>query len=282
MTMEARGWLHKRTTGTIITWKKRFFVLDKNCVMAQFKTDITSTRTKSPPTSSFQVTGYSDRIGTDVKLPKQFDASLGILLLTSNPKSPQRIVLTSSIQEKRLWINSLASCLRKEANFDVSSIVELGCTLDKNMELEYILCSLLRVSPVYTVGDPSTAESRLTGGLRTLIGAFVGNIVDVTRLSQVSRAWHSVLGFHRHRNNKRNLYSWMIRYGEGLTQDIHRWYFWQLLTSKKDEKQVDADDFDRYAAMANDFVKFEIKKDVDRAFGVSDKRMCQRRYVPMF
>lgn len=40
---------------------------------------------------------------------------------------------------------------------------------------------------------------------------------------------------------------------------------------------MDIATFDSYAALASDFVKFEIKKDVDRAFGVSDKRMCQRR-----
>lgn len=59
--MEARGWLFKRTTGTIITWKKRFFVLDKNCVMSQYKIDITSSRSpsKPQPTSSFQVSGIS-------------------------------------------------------------------------------------------------------------------------------------------------------------------------------------------------------------------------------
>lgn len=54
-------------------------------------------------------------------------------------------------------------------------------------------------------------------------------------------------------------------------------YLWQLLTSKKSGTKVDLATFDSYAASVSDFVKFEIKKDVDRAFGVSDKRMCQRR-----
>jgi hypothetical protein len=275
--MEARGWLYKRTTGTIITWKKRFFVLDKNCVMAQFKTDITtSRRSKHQPTSSFQVTGYCDHIGSDVKLPKQFDASLGILLTTSNPKSPQRIVLTSNAQEKRLWINSLASCLRKEANFDIFSIVELSRRVDKDVELNYILRSLPNTSSPYSVTDERRGEEKLTGATRMLIGAFVGNLIDVTRLSIVSRSWQKALGFHRHSAQK-NIFSWLVRYGEGLTGDIHRWYFWQLLTSNKDAKRVDMATFESYAALATDFVKFEIKKDVDRAFGVSDKRMCQRR-----
>lgn len=250
--------------------------------MTQYKADITTSQSPKSrqPTSSFQVTGYSDHIGDDVKLPKQFDASLGVLLMTSNPKSPQRIVMTSNIQEKRLWINSLASCLRKEANFDILSIVELGNVVDKNVELGFILRSLSSISAPTELRDTSTAESRLPGALRALIGAFVGNLVDVAKLSQVSRSWHVVLGFRRHqRKNKHHLYSWLIRYGEGLSQDIHRWYFWQLLT-RKDGKQIEAAEFDSYASLATDFVKFEIKKDVDRAFGISDKRMCQRRCVP--
>jgi hypothetical protein len=247
--------------------------------MSQFKSDITTSRSALKPqsTSSFQVTGYSDHIGTDVKLPKQFNASLGILLITSNPKSPQRIVLTSNVQEKRLWISSLASCLRREANFDIKSIVGLGQHVDKDLELNCILRYLNTPLPP-TDNDTRRGEEKINGAMRTLIGAFVGNLVDVTRLSLVSRSWHEVLGFHRHDNTQKNIYSWLVRYGEGLTQDMHRWYFWQLLTSNKDGKKIDIAAFDSYAALANDFVKFEIKKDVDRAFGVSDKRMCQRRY----
>ena len=247
-------------------------------MMAQFKSDITTSRSfKHQPTSSFQVTGYCDHIGRDVKLPKQFDVSLGIVITTSNPKSPQRIVLAANIQEKRLWISSLASCLRKEANFDITSIVELGRYVDRDLELNLILRSLPNISPPYPDTDTSRGEERLTGALRTLIGAFVGNLIDVARLSIVSRSWQEVLGFHRHNSSQKNIFSWLVRHGEGLTEDIHRWYFWQLLTSNKGKKRVDMDTFESYTALASDFVKFEIKKDVDRAFGVSDKRMCQRR-----
>lgn len=251
-------------------------MLDKNCIMSQYKIDISTSRDKQQSTSSFQVTGYCDHIGLNVKLPTQFDASLGILLTTSNPKSPQRIVLASTIQEKRLWINSLASCLRKEANFKISTIVELGKIVNKNVELEWILRSLPDISPSYEIEDTTRGEQKLTCALHTLIAAFVGSLVDVTRLSRVSRGWHKSLGFRRHQGTPRCIHSWLVRHGAGLTQDIHRWYYWQLLTRKK-HVVVDVAVFDSYASQATDYMKFEIKKDVDRAFGVTDKRICRRR-----
>ena len=278
--MEARGWLYKRTTGRIITWKKRYFVLDKNCVMTQFKNDITSSsspKSKPQPSSSFQVTGFSENIGSNIKIPKQFDQSLGILLNTSNPKSPQRIILASNIQEKRLWINSLASCLRKEANFDVRSIVELGDTVNKEVELNRILRSLKVTPPISLDGDTRKGEEKLTKDVRNLICAFVGNLVDVVKLSVVSRAWQNAIGFRRHNRKQPSIFSWIVRHGEPLSQDLYRWYFWQFLTENYGENEINIDAFDEYSNLANDFVKFEIKKDVDRAFGVTDKRATQRR-----
>ena len=132
--------------------------------------------------------------------------------------------MTSNIQEKRLWVNSLASCLRKEANFNIASIVELGQYVDKNLALNCILRQLPNISPPSLSSDTRRSEEKLTGSLRTLIAAFVGNIVSVTKLSLVSRAWNEVLKLHRHDGStQKNIFSWLIRYGEGLTQDIHRW-----------------------------------------------------------
>lgn len=256
-----------------MTWKRRYFVLDKNCVMTQYKADITSSK-KAKYTSSFNVTGFSDMVGSDIKLPKQFDASFGIILSTSNPKSPQRIVMASSIQEKRLWMNSLASCLRKEANFDISSIVELGVVVDKNKELEVILSSCQEDCGIVSNNDPTC----LSISTRLLIAAYVGNLVDVGRLSLVSKAWHSVLRFPKQKCSRNSIHCWLVRYGTGFSVDINRWFFWKFLIVKK---AVSRDSFESYGEAVSSFVKFEIKKDVDRAFGVTDKRMCQRRTISM-
>jgi len=243
------------------SWKRRFFTLDKHCTLRYFDNDPQVTASYKLK-GSLHITNYSQNVNSS-KIPRLYDSQFAFSVTTTDPKKAMMIMVADSLEEKMKWLEDFSKCLRREAALDMSNIMDTMIVNGKQDCLENLLRTAGRI-------DTSPNERSLPANCCILIACYIGDVSSVARLSGVNSRWHSVLSY---RTNEL-LRQWLVRYG--TVSIACRWKFWCYTLAV--DRFVEPDTFSGLISQASDFNKFEIDKDVNRAYGTSvSKRMTDRR-----
>lgn len=259
--MEIRGWLFKRSSGRVKSWKRRYFVLDQNCVLQYFSCDPVEKEAKFK--GSLQITSFVDNAGPlKKKIPRQHSESNAILFTTTDPNKQLFLVVTESSSDKDMWISQMNKLFLPERTLDLSRILsQSSINYGSRFDMQEIVTDSNGFADI---------DKLLPSNVHKLIACFLGDIQQVALLSGVSKEWRSSL--HLDLNSK--LWTWLVR--QGTVKERNRWKFWCLAIGAP--SAADRTEFNELIQSASTFNKYEIEKDVNRAFGVSiSKRMTDRR-----
>ena len=272
--MELRGWLHKRSSGAVKSWKRRFFICDKDCVLRYYKND--PDVHPSDPKGTLQITSFSDNAGRlQKKIPRQFDPNNSLLFTTTDSNKQWFLVVAETVEDKIYWTNGMTALFQPELSLDISSILSSTST---NYGCRFDLTEIINHTD--EPGNSSSSEAMptvlcLPPQAHRLIACCIGDLRSVCLLSMVSKSWHSSLKCKA----RSVLWTWLVR--QGSLTNCTRWRFWRHVIGA--HEKIGTDRFNDLIHTATAFNKYEIEKDVNRAFGVSvSKRMTERRYVPLY
>jgi hypothetical protein len=244
------------------SWKRRYFIFDEGCVLRYYNKEPSDKSSKLK--GSLQITSFSDNIGSlQCKIPKQYDPENAIVFTTTHPGKQIFLVVAESVDEKHHWMTGMETCFQPERSLDISTILSSQTDYYGNI---FDIDDILQES-----GDNSSSISFPAAAQRR-IACFIGNIRDIIRLSTVSKSWNQSL---RYKSQSR-MWLWLVRHG--TLHDRQRWKFWcHVMTASE---AADREAFNRLIREASVFNKYEIEKDVNRAFGVSmSKRVTERRSI---
>jgi hypothetical protein len=185
------------------------------------------------------------------------------MFVTSDPSKSMMLVVADTAEEKARWLHFLTDLFLREKLFDLSFLKEslfVAPLRQHGLAIE----ALSRPSPFSVHGIA------LPLPLYALIALFVGDLSEVVAMTRVSRAWHESWTLCQPK-----LLQWLVRAG-----GIGSWYRWAFWCDQLEitVHGVSTDQLSALAAESSDFNRYEIAKDVNRAFGTSTgKRMIERR-----
>lgn len=200
------------------------------------------------------------------------------MFVTSDSRKPMVLVVAESFEEKQKWINFLNDLFFKEKLSDFHFLKE-------SMYFTYNITSQLKPSSSSTSSSSTSSTTTTTVSQNNitfhinsyelplncylLISLYIGDVSKVVSLNFVCRNWNNIW-----KVCQPNLMSWLIRFGQ--VQPGYRWIFWCSLLNIT--HGIEKEEFHSLIERATDFNKYEITKDVNRAFGTSTgKRMTERR-----
>jgi hypothetical protein len=164
--------------------------------------------------------------------------------------------MASSVQEKEFWVSNIRSALQK----DVGPYKSLRANLSGGKN--HALNSLLNI-------HCQNSNYRVP----TLLACLVGDVCCIVRtMSVVCKDWHCALKIS---NDNTLFWHWIIRHG--TIYESERWKFWKHILGA--DSILSLEDYELFRSSTSDFVRYEIEKDVNRSFGLTNKRAVQRRYV---
>jgi len=240
--------------------------------------------------------------------PSHVDGKLGFTLTTSDPTRPIVIVCAESLHEKSLWITyllrSLNSCIpvrpklmaitptwksmkrftrvkdEEEEEEEEDEIEEHTqddrCTLPRGQLSPDSNDQSFRSLPETDTETPDctspTSCSSAHSIQTVLIASFVFDAGQLARMAVVCKTWNKCYG----RKSNQRLWRWLVRRGVVSTRE--RWSFW---TSCLNSVPVPSSaEFDLLLTKPSASVTKDIRRDVDRSFGVNpNKRVVVRRSV---
>lgn len=261
--MELSGWLHKRSSGRVKSWKRRYFIFNQEGVLYYYSKEPSENSSKLK--GSLQITSFSDNVGSlKRKIPKQFDPKNAIVLTTTHPGKQIFLVVAESAEQKQHWLTGLDTCFQPERSLDISAILSSQTDYYGNIfDIDDILLDN---------DDVNCEHGFLPPVVQRRIACFIGDIHDVVRLSGVSKTCYHSLRY----SSRSKMWMWLVRHG--ALQERRRWKFWCHVMNS--ERPTNRDEFNRLIREASVFNKYEIDKDVNRAFGVSvSKRVTERRSI---
>jgi hypothetical protein len=276
--MEACGWLKKRSSGKIISWRRfalyfspdfissssssrRYVVVDQSATLKYYDRECSTSEERNKFRGTRQLTSFFANVGALQKnLPKSSDVDRAFMFVTSDPRKPMMLVVAESIEEKFRWIEFLTELFLKEKLFDLNFLKE---SMFYSPSHQFTLPSLQKPSPF------SVREINFPLQVYALISLFLGDVREVVALNYVCRGWNQSWKL-----SQPKLLHFLVRFGQVETN--YRWSFWchQLCISQ----WLDKDEFSQLIEQSTEFNQYEITKDVNRAFGTSTgKRMIERR-----
>ena len=307
--MEISGWLKKRSSGKFKSWNRsffspslfyclipsyycfyfppssltsislfsllfrRYFVLNQSGILKYYDHKVTS-QINDKSKRIYTLTNFFTNVGAfERNIPHFSDINWAFMFVTSDSIKPMLLVIAESIEEKNKWITFLNDLFLKEKLTDLYFLKEsmyynsFSSSNSLNSSLK-ILSSQLK--------NQSFNIQRFSFPLNCyhLISLFIGDIYEVTTLNFVCKNWN-----HVWKVSQPFLTNWLIRYGH--VQPCYRWGFWCSLLQI--QQGIDKEEFHSLIESATEFNKYEIIKDVNRAFGTSTgKRMIERRFYLFF
>lgn len=207
---------------------------------------------------TIEIQGIRNDLGdAQSHLPRKFQKDSGFTLL-SNTKN--LLLLGISPAEKKLWVDSINIILNPSKNFNVLDVVNPLYKLGKEKSIATVIAN----------HNGDEAINCFTWKVIVQVASYIGDTSVVCTCRRISKSWNSALGV----NSNPPLWNWLIRHG---SVSVHsRWEFWKYLLSVRDI--IDASSFESMVASVDSKVAFEIKKDVNRAYGTTDlRRVTERR-----
>jgi hypothetical protein len=239
-------------------------IVDHKATLKYYERECLTPEDRDKHRGSRQLTSFFANVGALQKdLPKSSDVDRAFMFVTSDPRKPMMLVVAESIEEKLRWIEFLTELFLKEKLFDLTFLKE-SMFLSPSSQITLPL-------PLTHAPSPFSVQNiSLPLQVYVLISLFLGDVREVASLNFVCRGWNESW-----RLCQPKLLHWLVRFGQVETN--YRWNFWcnQLGISQWVEK----DQFSGLVEQSSEFNRYEITKDVNRAFGTSTgKRMIERRY----
>jgi hypothetical protein len=185
------------------------------------------------------------------------------MFVTSDPRKSMMLVVADTSEEKSQWLQFLTDLFLREKLFDLC-FLKVSMFVPPQRQHELNLDSVSRSSPF------SIRDTVIPLSLYVSIALFVGDLSEVVAMSRVCRGWHESWALCQPR-----LLRWVVR-GGGIGSWC-RWAVWchQL---QVEASGVSVDELNTLATQSSEFNRYEIAKDVNRAYGTSTgKRMIERR-----
>lgn len=187
------------------------------------------------------------------------------MFVTSDPRKPMMLVVAETVEEKHQWIEYLTNLFMREKLFDLQFLREsMFCNSSRQ--------GFLSISSLHQPSPFTIRGRNLPVRIFAIITLYIGDVSEATSMKFVCRGWNECWKLCHPK-----LLHWLVRFGR--VEPGYRWKFWchQLNITHGIERA----NFSQLVDQSTEFNRYEITKDVNRAFGTSTgKRMIERRFSP--